>query len=33
MMAAAKWMKWQESLLLDAWLNPLDPPELEPSRP
>lgn len=33
MMAAAKWMKWQESLLLDAWLNPLDPPEIAPSGP
>lgn len=29
MMAAAKWMKWQEGLLLDAWLEPPDrvPPE------
>jgi ribonuclease D len=25
MMAAAKWMKWQESLLLDAWLRPVEP--------
>ena len=24
MMAAAKWMKWQEDLLLDAWLKPQD---------
>ncbi len=24
MMAAAKWMKWQEELLLDAWLKPAD---------
>jgi ribonuclease D len=33
MMAAAKWMKWQESLLLDAWLNPPDSPDSPETAP
>ncbi len=28
MSAAAKWMNWQENLLLEAWLKPKEPPSL-----